>query len=61
MAVYHVLPINDLKDHDECTTCECEPRCEWQPNGDLLVTHSSYDGREGVEWANEILNQKKEL
>jgi len=46
---YHIMPINDLKEHEESTTCECEPRCEWQPNVDLLVIHISYDGREAVE------------
>ena len=62
MATYHVLPIDDLKPHEESTTCECEPRCEWQPNGDLIVVHSAWDGREAIEEFNEImqsLNEKK--
>lgn len=57
MATYHVLPVNDLKDHEESTTCECEPRCEWQPSGDLIVVHTSYDGRETLEEVNEILSK----
>lgn len=56
---YHVMPINDLKEHEESTTCACEPHCEWQPNGNLVVVHSSYDGREAIEEFNEIMNNPK--
>lgn len=57
MAIYHVYPTNDIKDHEiDGTTCECAPTIEQQPSGDLLVIHNSYDGREGLELANEILN-----
>ena len=24
----HILPINDLKEHEENTTCECNPKVE---------------------------------
>lgn len=44
----HVLPINDLKEHTEETTCECGPR--YDPDGDICV-HNSYDGRELLERA----------
>ena len=63
-AVYHVLPLNDLREHNEVTIeidfglhspCDCNPRLEDQPNGSWLVIHNSFDGREGVEWVNEIL------
>lgn len=54
---YHVLPINDIKVHEESTTCECEPKVIHE-NGNMIVVHNSFDGREGVEWANEILNKK---
>ena len=56
MATYHITPVDDLKDHEESTTCECEPRLEWQPNGDLIVVHASWDGREAVEEFYETLN-----
>lgn len=35
--------------------CKCNPRIERQKNGAVIVVHNSFDGREGVEWANEIL------
>lgn len=53
----HILPLNDLKEHDELTTCECEPKLIFE-NGTMIVIHNSYDGREAVEWANEIINKK---
>lgn len=69
VQVQHVYPLNDLKphviacvynvyeDHITCP-CSCEPRIERTQDGRItIVTHSSFDGREGVEWANEILNQ----
>ena len=53
--VPHIYPIDDLKEHDlESTTCECNPEVK-EINGDLFVIHWSYDGREAVEEANEIL------
>lgn len=73
--IYHITPLNDLRDHLEETViggylmedgevcpsikceCECEPRVEYE-NGAVLIIHNSYDGREGVEWANEVLKQK---
>lgn len=62
--VYHVYPVNDLEEHYlECVypaigapycPCKCEPT--WKEEGDaLLIVHNSYDGREGLEWVNEIL------
>ena len=56
MAIYHVLPINDIEEHEESSTCKCEPRAEKQENGNIIIIHNSFDGREGVEWTNEILN-----
>lgn len=52
---WHVLPVNDVEEHEELTTCKCEPRVEFI-EGDMLIIHNSFDGREGVEWVNEILN-----
>lgn len=57
MATWHVLPVDDLKEHEESTTCECEPTVKWE-NDNIIVIHNSYDGREGIEWVNEILNKK---
>lgn len=41
----HVVPINDLRDHDENGTgCWCRPTIE-----DGVVVHNSMDGREKIE------------
>lgn len=45
----HILPINDLKEHEESSTCECKPRVEILEDGDILVIHNSYDKREYIE------------
>ena len=40
----HVLPVNDLKDHDEVgLECKCGPRVEKQSEGHFLVIHNSFD------------------
>ncbi len=54
---WHVLPIDDIKQHEETTTCQCEPKVLHE-NGNMVIVHNSFDGREGIEWANEILNTK---
>lgn len=46
---YYVLPINDIKEHEEESTCSCNPKVEVLPNGDMLIIHNSFDGREYVE------------
>ena len=56
--IYHVLPCNDLKEHNsECTFpaigypfCECECNPTYKEEGDgFLVIHNSFDGRENFE------------
>lgn len=46
----HVLPINDLVDHDDAgDDCACGPDVEHVPGPDgdgWVVTHHSLDGRE---------------
>lgn len=54
--IIHVIPVNDLKPHRESYVCHCEPKIE-NHTGNMICIHNSFDGREGVEWANEILNQ----
>jgi len=56
MAIWHLLPTNDLKEHKEESTCSCEPKTEIIENGDILIIHNSFDGREAIEWTNEIIN-----
>jgi len=70
MKAYHVYPLNDLEEHNTDETplfpnketgkyceCKCLPREEWN-NECLIIIHNSYDGREFLEQANEILNIK---
>lgn len=63
--VYHVYPKDDLEEHYlECVypaigypycPCKCDPKFK-EVEGGLLIVHNSFDGREGVEWTNELLN-----
>lgn len=57
MAIWHIEPVNDLKEHlFDGAFCHCEPEIRFE-EGDMFVIHNSYDGREGVELANEILDK----
>jgi hypothetical protein len=65
--VRHVIPLDDPPGHDDTShweewpfgpaavcDCACHPRREYQ--GDVCIfIHSSFDGREALEWAQEIL------
>lgn len=44
--IWHILPLNDLIEHIEESTCECFPDVEILENGDILIVHNSIDGRE---------------
>lgn len=44
----HVVPINDLIDHEDSADCWCVPKVEHVDNG-TLITHNSADGREDFE------------
>lgn len=44
----NILPLNDLKKHIESSICECNPRVEFE-NGEMIIIHNSYDGREWIE------------
>jgi len=54
--MYNILPTNDLKPHTEKSTCECKPRVIFE-NGEIIIIHNSYDGREGLELYNELINK----
>lgn len=47
--IWHILPVNDIKEHVEASTCHCNPIVKVLEGGDLLVIHSSYDRREDFE------------
>jgi len=41
-----VLPVEDIMPHDDFDTmCPCEPKLEII-NGEMLLVHNSFDGRE---------------
>lgn len=44
----HVLPIHDLRAHQEARNCWCQPRVEAVGPG-VVVIHQSADGRELIE------------
>jgi hypothetical protein len=56
MSIWHILPTNDLREHEELSTCKCVPRVDVQENGDILIIHNSFDGREVIEMFTEIIN-----
>ena len=50
--VHHVVPINDPPGHlTEGIACACCPKVEHYDNGNTLVIHNSWDGREILELA----------
>lgn len=54
---WHILPNNDLKPHIEYgSICHCDPTVKLLDGGDIMIVHNSFDGREGLEIANEILS-----
>lgn len=68
--IVQVIPLEDEAEHYEgviwgnlgfgdfpVSKCECHHRIETQENGTFIIIHSSFDGREGLEWAKDILNK----
>lgn len=64
--IQHVHPLKDDLPHllscefregalPRCA-CDCKPFYFLVGDG-MIVVHNAFDGREGTEWANEILNQ----
>lgn len=53
----HIMPINDLEEHEESSTCKCSPKLIVE-NDEMIFIHNSYDGREYIEEVNEILNNR---
>lgn len=47
MSIQHVYPVNDARPHDtESGPCDCGPVLKILGNGDSLVVHNAWDGRE---------------
>lgn len=51
---WHVLPVNDNEEHEESTSCRCNPSMIYS-NGSIIIVHDAFDGRLGIEWVNELL------
>jgi hypothetical protein len=53
MSTVHVIPINDLREHEENDDgyCWCNPRIEQEGNG-LVIVHDPLDGRVFLEKLN---------
>ena len=47
--IWHLLPIDDLEEHEEISTCKCLPKSEVLQNGDIMIIHNSFDKREVIE------------
>jgi hypothetical protein len=62
MKVIHVYPVDEENKHEIQSQlypfCKCFPSEEVKSET-LIIKHNSFDGREGVELANEILYKYK--
>jgi hypothetical protein len=43
---FHIIPVDDIKDHEDSSKCWCEPQIL---EGGLVVSHNAADGREFYE------------
>lgn len=57
--IWHVLPINDIQEHEEDSTCKCNPTAEVLENGDIMLVHNSFDGREAREQSSDGSDTKE--
>lgn len=53
----HVYPLNDLQEHIFESTCFCNPIVTIQ-NGEIIICHNSFDGREIIEKVNQIIKNE---
>jgi hypothetical protein len=44
----NIIPINDLEEHEEFSTCKCCPSLIIE-NGEMIILHNSFDKREIIE------------
>jgi hypothetical protein len=54
MEYINVLPINDIQTHSHHALCSCNPKVETTPEGDFLIIHNAFDGRDLEEARREI-------
>lgn len=51
----HIFPLDDTSKHSLDGTCQCGAIVV----NSIVVVHAPFDGREGIIFANEILNNKE--
>ena len=70
VEILHVIPLDDARGHvDNCKDegvsfpywppvcqCKCNPK-RIKEGERYIIVHSSFDGREGLEWATDILSK----
>ncbi len=55
--IHHIYPLNDVQEHDlEAVGCSCIPKIMFE-EGDMLIVHNSFDGREILERIESDLNK----
>lgn len=47
VSVIHVLPLNDLREHQEDVACWCKPKPDAED--ERVIVHNAADGRESFE------------
>ena len=52
---FHILPINDIDEHQETIHCKCKPNVVIK-NECTLIIHNAFDKREFVENLTEDIN-----
>ncbi len=45
---WHIMPVNDRKEHVQGDSCHCKPRIE-KVDDNRIIVHNSYDCRELIE------------
>lgn len=57
--IHHIYPLNDVQVHDlEAVGCSCGPKIMFE-EGDMLIVHNSFDGREILEEIESTFKDKK--
>lgn len=57
MSDINVVPVDDLKAHVDGPGCACGPRVTCYENGNRVIVHNSYDGREILENAIDAITE----
>jgi|Laugrespbdmm15sd_2_1035082.scaffolds.fasta_scaffold12957_6 hypothetical protein len=49
LNIWHIVPLNDLRDHEESVDCWCQPELLDDDYADCVYLHPAMDGREAFE------------